>query len=252
MSKSMNEGLLEKFNKVEQIHWWWEGRKEILKQFIGKSRPKKILDVGCGTGETLSFLQDTYPNTQLFGIDSSNKAISFSKKRGHKNIFKASALNLPFDDNYFDIVLFLDVLEHIGNDAKAISEAKRVLKKNGRIICTNPALKFIWSEHDSNQGHKRRYSKKDVVNLAKNSNLKVEKTAYFNFLLSPAIILIRLLSRVRFFKHFTSYDNSLNYDIANMGVINSILKFLFTKEIQALKYIRYPFGISISAVFRKA
>ena len=105
-----------------------------MKQFIGKSRPKKILDVGCGTGETLSFLQDTYPNTQLFGIDSSNKAISFSKKRGHKNIFKASALNLPFDDNYFDIVLFLDVLEHIGNDAKAISEAKRVLKKNGRII----------------------------------------------------------------------------------------------------------------------
>ncbi len=250
-SKNMNEGLLESFNKVEKIHWWWEGRRELLKLFLTKTRPKKILDIGCGTGETLTFLKTIFPNADLFGIDYSSKAVKFSKDRGHKNIFKAGANKLPFKKNTFDVILFLDVLEHIDDDFGAIKEAKRVLKSGGKIIITGPSLNFIWSDHDTNQGHKRRYSRKDLKKLCFDSDLNLKFLASFNFFLSFPIIIIRLLSRIKPLRSFANYSNSLNYDIAYSNPMNSLLKYIFVKEVCTLKYIRYPFGISVSAVYTK-
>lgn len=247
----MDGYLLQKFNEVERHHWWWEGRRQLTKWLLGKKKYSRILDVGCGTGETLSFLKRMYPKTELYGIDIYQKAINYSKQRGHKNIYKANAKNIPFKDGFFDAVLFLDVLEHIKDDQKAIEEAKRVLRKNGRIIITSPALSFIWSEHDIKQGHQKRYTKREINKLAKNAGLRTSFISYFNFFLSPPIILIRLLSRLKPFGTFSNYDNSVNFDIVNLGIVNSVLRRIFVIEIKMLKILRFPFGISISAVLDK-
>lgn len=249
--KRMDKFLLNKFSEVERLHWWWNGRRALLKLILEGSRPKKILDVGCGTGETLSYLQKLFPKAKLYGIDSSDKAIRFSKSRGHKNIILAKAEKIPFQDNFFDVVLLLDVLEHIKNHQKAIDEAKRVLRKGGKIIITSPGLSFIWSRHDTEQGHYRRYTRREIRKLALNAGLKTSFISYFNFFLSPPIIMIRLLSRLSMFETFANYDNSINFDIANFGILNSILKSIFVKEIQMLKLIKYPIGISISAMLTK-
>jgi len=247
----MDGYLLEKFNEIERLHWWWEGRRQLIKQLLGKKRYKKILDVGCGTGENLVFLETLFPKTKLYGIDLYQRAVTFAKNRGHKKIFRANAVNLPFKDNFFDAVLFLDVLEHIKDDQSAVEEAKRVLKEKGRIIITSPALGFIWSEHDIKQGHQKRYTKREIRNLAQNVGLKTSFISYFNFFLSLPIIVIRLLSRVKLFRAFSNYDNSINFDIVNFVVLNSFLKRIFVFEIKMLKDIKFPFGISISAVLSK-
>src|SRR3990172_12360899 len=109
----MNDSLLAKFNDVERLHWWWEGRRVLIKMLLGNRKYKKILDIGCGTGETLTYLKTIYPKSDLYGVDLSGEAVKYAKKRGHKNIRKANALKLPFKNNFFDAVLFLDVLEHI-------------------------------------------------------------------------------------------------------------------------------------------
>lgn len=245
--KKMDDWLLRKFNEVETVHWWWEGRRELVRNLLKGKRQKRILDIGCGTGETLSFLHTLYPDAKLYGVDTSATAIRFSKKRGHKNILKAKAEKLPFKDNFFDTVLFLDVLEHIPDDQKVVHEAKRVLKKGGCIIITSPALSFIWSEHDTKQGHKRRYTRRQIRSLAKNASLKTSFISYFNFLFSAPIIAIRLLSRFRPFSSFADYDSGINFDIAKIGYLNGIMKYLFVREIRWLKLISYPIGISIGA-----
>lgn len=250
-NKKMSNFLLEKFNDIERIHWWWEGRRELVKLMLLNKKPKNILDVGCGTGETLSFLKDLYPRAKLYGVDTSQKAINYSKKRGHKNIYKSNANKLPFKDGLFDIILFLDVLEHIKDDQSVIDEAKRVLKKGGTILITSPGLSFIWSEHDTKQGHKRRYTRRAIRKLAKTASLKDEFVSYFNFFLSPPIILIRLLSNLPKFKKFSDYDSGINYDIAKKGFPNSILRFIFVNEVRMIKYLRYPVGISVVAKLRK-
>jgi len=251
MSKNMDEHLLEKMDEIEATHWWWEGRRQLVRMLMGRKKYSRILDIGSGTGEMITYLKKIYPKSEFFGMDTSVLAIDYAKKRGHKNITKASATKLLYKNNYFDAVIVLDVLEHIKNDGKCITEAGRVLKKGGKLIITSPGLSFIWSKYDINQGHQRRYTRRRFIKLAKESNLKVEYISYFNFLLSPPIIIIRLLSKIKRLQGLSSYDNSINLDIAKVGTINTLLKNIFLIEIRALQYIKYPFGISIVAVLSK-
>jgi len=247
----MNEKLLEYFNEIEKHHWWWEGRRQILRQTIVKKKNLKILDIGCGTGETLTFLADFLPKAELYGVDSSPTAIKYAKKRGHKNILKVDAKKIPFKDDTFDYILLLDVIEHIKDDTAILVEAKRVLKKSGKIIITTPAMQFIWSEHDSAQGHFRRYVRRRIRKIAHESKLSVKRISYFNFFLSPAIIGIRLLSRFKPFKKYGQYNSKLNFDIAKKSFVNSLLKLIFVSEIKLMQFVNYPFGISIFAILKK-
>jgi ubiquinone/menaquinone biosynthesis C-methylase UbiE len=247
----MNERLLGYFHEIEKIHWWWEGRRQILRQSIERKPEQKILDIGCGTGETLTFLENYLERPDLYGVDNLPAAIDFAKKRGHKNILKVDAQKLPFKDNTFDYVLFLDVIEHIKDDVAILSEAKRVLKKGGRIIITTPALQFIWSDHDTEQGHYRRYTRRRMRDLGKKTRLAIDQMSYFNFFLSPGIIFLRLLGRLKPFKSVNSYDSKLNYDVAKKSLVNDILKHIFVGEIKLMKYFSYPIGISIFTILRK-
>jgi len=247
----MNEKLLGYFNEIEKHHWWWEGRRQILRQSIEKRKGLKILDIGCGTGETLTFMREYLPSPDLYGIDSSPVAIKYARKRGHKKILKVDAKKLPYKNNTFDYILLLDVLEHIKDDTATLLEARRVLNKTGKVIITTPALPFIWSEHDSEQGHCRRYVRRRIRKIATKAKLSIAKVSYFNFFLSPAIIAIRLLSRIKPFKKCGEYDSKLNFNVAKKPPINRILKLIFVSEIKLMKYINYPFGISIFAILQK-
>lgn len=246
----MNEKLLEYFNDIERTHWWWEGRREILRQHLPKGSGLKVLDIGCGSGETMTFVKSFLERPEVTGVDSSQVAVNFAKKRGHK-VIKTDALHLPFKDGTFDVILMLDVIEHIKDDRAFLMEAKRVLKKGGKIIVTAPALQFIWSSHDTGQGHQRRYTRHMIRDLSRHCNLRITRMSYFNFFLSPAIIAIRLLSKLPLFSKFGEYDSDLNFKVAKKSYLNSILKFIFVTEIKMMTYVSYPIGISVCAIFKK-
>lgn len=96
---------------------------------------KKILDLGCGEGTRLSLISDTGT-----GIDISGKAISLARKKFPKLNFVIGNLEkLPFNNESFDLVYSAYVFEHLRDHLEVISEAKRVLKKDGNfvIICPN-------------------------------------------------------------------------------------------------------------------
>ena len=199
----------------------------------------------------MGYLKSLWPGCDICGVDISKKAVLYSKKKGILKVYNSSALNLPFRDETFDVVFMLDVLEHIKKQDKAILEMKRVLKKNGYLLITSPALQFMWTKHDSRQGHYRRYSKKIIIKLAERSNLNIGKIQHFNFFLSFPIIVVRLLSKTNVFDKFGEYDNKMNYDIANCDYLNNVLSKIFITEVRFLKYVNYPFGISLAALFRK-
>lgn len=246
----MKDDLLDKFNEVEKFHWWWAGRQALIKNLLLKENPRDILDMGCGTGETLTFLKTIFPKAKLTGVDVSRQAVKYTKNRGHEAKM-ADALRLPFADKTFDAVLLLDVVEHIKDDTGVVKEAKRVLKPGGIIIITVPALQIIWSAHDVNQGHFRRYTRHRLLSLAQKNQLKVSFLSYFNFFLSPAIILIRLVSRISRLKRLGEYDSRLNYRLAYNKIVNSVLRFLFITEIGLLNYISYPWGVSAVIKMKK-
>jgi ubiquinone/menaquinone biosynthesis C-methylase UbiE len=247
----MSERLLDTFFKVETTHWWWVGRKNIIKIFLKKrfnSKKITILDAGCGTGSNIIFFNQF---GKTYGIDISPIATKFCKKRGIKNITTCDVSKLPYKDSYFDLVSCMDVLEHIEDEKKAISEIYRVLKPGGYVLLTVPALSFVFSKHDKAQGHFRRYSKKYLREILTSVGFVEDRTTYFNTLLSFPIILIRLLSKLEPFSKLADFDAKLNYDIYKVHALNNLLIYIFSLESKILKKIDLPIGISILASYRK-
>lgn len=251
MKKKLDE-LTDLFAEVEKKHWWFIGRRTLLhlaiQRYARKKNNLKILDVGCGTGGTMLALQQY---GKVWGIDISKLCIDYCKKNGLKNVQIAGATKLPFKENTFDIVLMLDVIEHVKNDNKAMAEAKRVLKPNGLLLITIPALPLVWSVYDTEQGHHKRYLANDLRVLAQNNQLHIHKITYFNFILSIPIAFIRYIARFPAFARLTNYESSVNLNIAHHWLLNKILTIVFNGEIWLTRFISYPFGISLFAVFRK-
>lgn len=99
---------------------------------------KKILDVGCGTGQLVSFFNKKGFNAQ--GCDPSKEAVNFAQKINTKAIKKASAAKLPYKTGTFDLITSISVIEHL-NQKEArefLNEAKRVLKPSGYIFIITP------------------------------------------------------------------------------------------------------------------
>lgn len=117
-------------NKGRKQYW-----KKCLSKFINLSslKGKKVLDVGCGTGTFSSIMQESAADT--YAIDLSRKSIKYVNQTYPKiNASTGDALDLPYADNEFDVVLSMGVLHHTENTKKGFRECIRVCKPKGQII----------------------------------------------------------------------------------------------------------------------
>ncbi len=114
----------------------------LMLKYLGlkEKSDKKLLDVGCGGG---FFLKQAEKFTETFGVDFSSVALNNAKKISKAELTLCSASSLPFKNNFFDFVVCLGSLEHFIDMENALSEMKRVLKKDGKILIYVPNLNFI-------------------------------------------------------------------------------------------------------------
>ena len=149
-----------------------------------------ILDIGSYDGAISYYLSQYIPNLDITIVDIDESGLDTARKRGLKTC-NASALELPFSDLSIDMVLCLDLLEHLPNDDKAIQEIARVLKNNGKLILTTPCqngviFPFIGKKANAavnrNWGHVRTgYTKQQLDILLRSHKLAIKKIGgYFN------------------------------------------------------------------------
>lgn len=127
----------------------------LIKKGEGRESPIKILDVGCGDGVMFFLLEKRFPNYNfdLFGIDNSNIALDIANKKVKNAHFKnADVYNLPFEDNSFDLIISSDVIEHVVNYEKMLSEIKRVGKYGAFVIIGTP-LRYLEKSTDKTHYH---------------------------------------------------------------------------------------------------
>lgn len=120
-------------------------------------KDKKILDVGAGEGVWLSqFAKFTSPENvfateydpqQVVDMRDPNSGLMTSSRIPEQNIINCPAERLDFPDNMFDIVFSHEVLEHVQDDRKAVSEAIRVLKPGGKFVVFTPNRGWPFEQH---------------------------------------------------------------------------------------------------------
>lgn len=214
----------QEFVKMQELHntyWWFKGKKEIILHLIRKYHPeaKNLLDIGCGEG----YFFDHYPG---IGIEPYSPT-----KRDHIIKKPIEAVSL---DEKFDVILCLDVLEHLRDDTIIKKYIDNNLKENGIAIITVPAHRKLFNQHDTAHHHFRRYDKADLLQLL---HVYQPKVYYYNSLLYPIAYAMRKLTKGK--------DNLKPLP----WLINETLFTIFRLEKYVYRYLLN--GMSLLAVIQK-
>lgn len=171
-------------------HWWWRAREEhllrLFRRFVPPDGRRRILDVGCGDGLLLDRLGEW---GEAEGVESD--ATTLSAEAARRPIHLG-----PFDASYrpgkaFDLILFLDVLEHLDDPVAALRRAHELLLPGGTIFVSVPAFQGLWTSHDTLNHHHRRYTTALLGTESAQAGLTVAWARYGFFSVGLGKLLVR-------------------------------------------------------------
>jgi 2-polyprenyl-3-methyl-5-hydroxy-6-metoxy-1,4-benzoquinol methylase len=194
--------------QIEERHWWFVGRRRILRELVHKIAPQNssvvqdrnkrpiVVDIGCGTGANLAALADEF---RCVGIDTSAEAISLAKRRFPDTTFVCGFA--PKDVAYWlrqaAVVMLTDVLEHVADDRGLLASIVQTCPPGAQILVTVPADMRLWSPHDEAFGHYRRYDAENFATVWDGLPVRARLLSYFNSRLYPVVRAVRTMNRRR-------------------------------------------------------
>jgi SAM-dependent methyltransferase len=237
--------------KVEEKNFWFKSRNNgisyLFEKYLGTDKKRDILEIGCGTGFVLSGLSK-YKNYNLTGAEIYLEGLKYAKQR-LKNVefIQCDATNLPFENEFHAVGAF-DVLEHIDEDELVIKNVNKALKKDGKFFISVPQYKFMWSSIDDITYHKRRYSRKELVDKISRAGFKIEYVGSFVTSLFPIMYVSRLLQRSK--KKDAKPNEHAELDLN--PIINKVFENIMKIDESFIRYgISLPYGGSLILVAKK-
>jgi ubiquinone/menaquinone biosynthesis C-methylase UbiE len=216
---------------------------------IAKHLGKNILEVGSGDRSfTNQIMRHAGKIDRIISIEPSATLFEL-----HKNKYKfpnnisfhvIDLFNMTMDTfGLFDTALFVHVLEHIEKDREALNKVYELLLPKGKVLIEVPALHLLFSVHDEMLGHYRRYNKKTLTEIVDTDKYVIKNIWYQD--------IIGVLGSLYFFKIKKIKLASTNgvQLVKNQG--NVYDKYIIPFESFIEKFIRFPFGLSITAVLQK-
>ena len=243
-----NANGLTNLYKAEESHFWFLSRKEFIYQQLKSFtlERSKFIEIGAGTGNVTRYLmQKGYQNVAVGEMHLSG--LEYAKTYGVNNCYQFDLLRSPFQ-NEFETVCMFDVLEHIEDTELALDKVHQMLSEGGYAVFTVPAHSWLWNRDDKIAGHKKRYTKKEIISELENAGFKIEVAKYFFISIVPLLFLRTILNRdsdepVR--------EEEYSKEIIINKVFNSILLKIMRLENKIHKYIPNLFGGSLFIIGKK-
>lgn len=239
MKKEMYKSMYE----TENYHWYFKSKREIVLACLKKylRHKGKIVDLGCGCGLMLTELEKYGTVT---GVDASEEAIEYCKTLFSGELIQGDLSELGME-NTFDCAILLDVLEHVEDEKLILENIRNSLHNRGLLILTVPADMRLWSQHDENCMHYRRYERKELIDILRKCNYKVKFIGYYNSRLYPFVYAVRKVERMLKIKNKGSH---IEYGF-KPGPVNTVLYKIFSGEKKRiLKEKPYAHGVSLICV----
>lgn len=265
--KIFEEQYYRRLYQLEERHWWCQGMRSILQRQLDRHvngrYDLRILDVGCGTGGMLKWLDRYAPADQIVGIDVSRYALQICNQRQLRQVVQVSITQLPFPNGTFDLVTCLDVLQHLprdGSDIEALRECCRVLKPGGLLyLRTNadPQPEHHSGNHEqavSRIDNYHRYGRRELVEIVSGAGLAVTTATYANMVTALLKDSIKRLNPFR-----RSSASSTHYPYQGLAVrvppagLNAVMKLVLGWEAWYLSNGKrsLPYGHGIVCIATK-
>ena len=232
---------------VDEHHWWYRGRRRIIRAELDQlplPAGARVLDAGCGSGRTLQELVDY---GEVSGLELNAEAAELARARNLGEVVIGRLEDLPWEDEAFDLITCLDVIEHVPDDVAALLQLRRVCRPGGWLLVTVPAYQALWSRHDEANHHYRRYSRPSLRRAAGAAGWTVKRVSAFNsVLLAPA-------AAVRVAQRRLGTGNGYTSDL-DLGPawLNDALEWPLAIEARWLARGRtLPAGLSLLALLRR-
>lgn len=188
------EELHEQSSREHFLDVWT--RRAMLGQLEGLPERPVLADVGCSSGYLLEDLRASYPSATLIGID----LIASGLRKAHAlvpqaRLLQADACALPLRDASIDAALSANLLEHVADDVRALSELRRVLRPGSRAVVVVPSGPRLYDYYDHFLGHERRYGRGELAGKARSVGLEVLLDTHLGALLYPPFWLVKKRNR---------------------------------------------------------
>lgn len=244
----MEDAVYLEMSAVEARHWWFVGRRRILQAEIGRhlapapSGGRRVLEVGCGTGGNLDLLKG-FGSVDAIEPNATARALA-GRSSGVALHSGGLPDELPQFAAGFDLIAAFDVIEHVEQDRASIEALAARLHPGGVLAVTVPAFAALWSRHDERHHHKRRYSRRGLKEIFRDSGLEIARLTYFNSFLFPVAATVRLAERAGLIE-------SSGADRLPPEGLNSLLGGIFGSEARFLRWMSPPFGLSLLVIARR-
>jgi len=253
------EQNLEQLLRMQRDHFWYRGRHRCilhaLRQQTRGPRELSAIDLGGGCGGWVAYLREREPErfSELALADSSLHALelagpvvgSFAER------YQVDLYDLDWK-NRWDVVFLLDVLEHLPDDVRVLQQIHDAMRPGGLLFVTTPALPVFHSYNDDLVHHLRRYSRSDFAELAAKSSLRLVRSRYFMFLLSPLVFARRWGAPD--VESMTREEIQVLLERTHHvppALPNRILAAIFSMETPLGWHVPFPWGTSVLGVFEK-
>ncbi|KQY60523.1 hypothetical protein ASD11_13860 [Aeromicrobium sp. Root495] len=239
-------GLFAELAALEQQNFWFVARNRLIRWALRRevAAPRRILEIGCGTGFVLAGLAEEYPRAHLIGTELFEEALPFVRERlPGAELRTMDARHIDVGEQV-DVVGAFDVIEHVVEDDVVLDQVFAALRPGGTLAVTVPQHRWLWSSADVHAHHVRRYTARELRDRVRAAGLEVRYETSFVTLLLPLMVASRLARR--------SADHDAAAELALPRVVNAVCATVMTVELALLRWgLRFPMGGSRLMVARR-